>query len=285
MAAASAQVAPAPEATPTPATATVIEHPTPMDRAYDGKLHVTLAPYVWLPTLKSNLQFSVPTLPRRPGGILQSNVQVGPSDYAAKINSALMFSFDSRLGEASVFGDYIYTNFSTNANVVSTVRGPLGHVSIPVSLAINARLAQSIWELAAGFSIAHGHDADLNVFGGWRQFPLSLTLSYNAVIGKKGIINPMGTVVNKQVANDVIFGLRGKAFLGDGHWFVPYYIDAGAGAINQTWQAYTGAGYTFNHGQTFLLAYRSLNYYGFPAGSPVQKLTLGGPLLGYTFQL
>jgi hypothetical protein len=95
----------------------------------------------------------------------------------------------------------------------------------------------------------------------------------------------MGTVVNKQVANDVIFGLRGKAFLGDGHWFVPYYIDAGAGAINQTWQAYTGAGYTFNHGQTFLLAYRSLNYYGFPAGSPVQKLTLGGPLLGYTFQL
>jgi hypothetical protein len=84
---------------------------------------------------------------------------------------------------------------------------------------------------------------------------------------------------------DVIFGLRGKAFFGDSRFFVPYYIDLGVGANNQTWQGYGGAGYAFDHGQTLQLAWRSLNYYGLPSNSAVQKLTMGGPVLGYTFGL
>jgi hypothetical protein len=80
-------------------------------------------------------------------------------------------------------------------------------------------------------------------------------------------------------------GCGGKAFFGNGHWFVPYYIDLGTGSNNQTWEGYTGAGYTFNHGQAILLSYRSLNYYDFPANSPVHKLTMSGPLVGYTFNL
>ncbi len=65
----------------------------------------------------------------------------------------------------------------------------------------------------------------------------------------------------------------------------PGYDDFGFGAIDQTWEAYTGAGYAFNHGQTLLVAWRALNYNAFPPGFHVQKLTLGGPLLGYTFNL
>ena len=56
----------------------------------------------------------------------------------------------------------------------------------------------------------------------------------------------------RRITNDVITGLRGKAFFGDGHIFVPYYIDFGTstGVNNQTWEGMTGAGYAFNHGQT-----------------------------------
>jgi hypothetical protein len=79
--------------------------------------------------------------------------------------------------------------------------------------------------------------------------------------------------------------LRGRAFLGDGHWFVPYYIDVGTGNDNQTWEGYTGAGYAFNHGQTLVFNWRSLNYFSFPPITRVQKLTLYGPLLGYTFKI
>ncbi|MFZ0362807.1 MAG: hypothetical protein WAL67_01225, partial [Candidatus Cybelea sp.] len=80
--------------TPAPAETSA---PTFMDREYDGNLHVTLAPYIWAPSLTENLQFSIPTLPRRPGhggGVLQSSFQSGPSDYLSKLDSAAMFEFD-----------------------------------------------------------------------------------------------------------------------------------------------------------------------------------------------
>lgn len=287
-----AQETPAPD-TPSPAptavgAATAVPagaQMTFMDRAYDGKVHVTLAPYVWLPQVRTNLQYTIPTLRQRAGGTVASSVTVGPSDYLSKINSAALFAFDVRMGTVSLLGDYIYTNVSSSASTSRTITGPFRHVSIPISFTTSARLASSIWELAAGPTLAHGHDADLNFLVGWRQFPLNFTDSYAAVIGKRGIIAPSGTIVTKELASDVIFALQGKAFFGDGHWFVPYYADIGAGYNNDTWEGFTGAGYTFNHGQALLFTWRSLNYYAFPSSSPIRKLTMSGPLLGYTFGL
>ena len=271
---------------PTPAT-TATPAPTLMDREYDGRTHIMVAPYVWAPTVKGNFQYSIPTLPRkhRGGGIAQSSVQVGPSNYLPKINSALMFAFDARKGDVDLFGDVIYLNASTSANFAGSITGPLGKAQIPFSLSTNARLAVAIWEAAAGYTFAHGHDADLSGFVGVRQFPVNLTLAYNAVVGKRGLIMPSGTVTTSDFTNDIIFGLRGKAFFGDDHFFVPYYADLGTGNTNQTWEAYSGAGYAFNHGQTILLAWRALNYNDFIPPAHVQKLSMGGPLLGYTFNL
>ncbi len=277
--AARAQEIPSPAATATPAA----DHGSLMDRAYDGRLHVTLAPYLWLPSVKANTQYTVPTLPRHMGGTIQSDVQVGPSDYLSKVNSGALFSFEARQGDATIFGDYLYMNVSADATVVTSISGMRGRVSIPVTFASSARLTESMWELAAGFAVAHGHNADLNIFAGWRQFPIDTTLAYNATIGTKGLIAPSGTFVKKLEAPDVIFGLRGKAFFGVSRFFVPYYIDLGVGPNNQTWQGYSGAGYVFNHGQTLQIAWRSLNYNGLPATSPIQKLTMGGPLVAYTF--
>ncbi len=278
---AAAQETPAPAETSTP---------TFMDREYDGNLHVTLAPYIWAPTLRENLQFSIPTLPRRPGhggGVLQTSFQVGPADYLSKLDSAAMFAFDVRKGNVDLFGDYIYVNATTSASASGVITGPLGRVQIPVSVDASARLRSSIWEVAAGFTVARGHNADLSIITGMRGLPADLTFGYSATIGRRGILAPSGNIAADTVTQDVIFGLRGKAFFND-HWFVPYYIDTGTaiGQLgNSTWEGYTGAGYTFNHGQTLIALYRTLNYYGFPPTSHIQKLTMAGPLLGYTFNL
>jgi hypothetical protein len=275
-----AQEPPAPAETSTP---------TFMDRAYDGNLHVTLAPYIWLPTVKPNLQFSIPTLPRgHGGGVLQSSFESGPSDYLSKLNSGAMFAFDVRKGNVDLFGDYIYVNATTNASTGGIITGPLGRVNIPVTIDANAHFRASIWEVAAGFTVARGHNADLSIITGVREFPVNLSFGYSATIGRRGILAPSGTITAGQITQDVIFGLRGKAYFGDDRWFVPYYFDTGTaiGQLgNSTWEGYTGAGYTFNHGQTLIALYRTLNYYGFPPTSNVQKLTMSGPLLGYTFNL
>jgi hypothetical protein len=276
---ASAQETPAPSET---------SSPTFMDRQYDGNLHVTLAPYIWGPTVRGNFSFSIPALPHRPPGVVQTSFQIGPSDYLSKLNSGAMFAFDVRKGGFDLFGDYIYLNATTTGSTFFTITGPRGRVVIPVTVDAVARLRASIWEAAAGFTVARGHEADLSVITGFRNFPVNLPFSYNVTIGRRGILAPSGSVTLGTVGQDVIFGLRGKAFFDGDRLFVPYYADIGT-AIgqnnNQTWQGYTGAGYAFNHGQTLVLLYRDLSYWGFPPISRVQKLTMSGPLLGYTFNL
>lgn len=273
--------------TPAPAETSA---PTFMDREYDGNLHVTLAPYIWAPSLTENLQFSIPTLPRRPGhggGVLQSSFQSGPSDYLSKLDSAAMFEFDVRKGIVDLFGDFIYVNGTSSASTSGVITGPLGRIQIPVSIDANARLRASVWEVAAGFTVARGHNADLSIITGMRGLPAELSFGYSATIGKRGILAPSGNIAADITTQDVIVGLRGKAFFND-HWFVPYYIDTGTaiGQLgNSTWEGYTGAGYAFNHGQTLIVLYRTLNYYGIPPDSSLQKLTMAGPLLGYTFKL
>lgn len=273
--------------TPVPGPAAT-EQPTLIDREYDGALHVTAAPYIWAPSVKANLQYSIPKLPRRPGhggGIAQSSVQAGPSDYLPKLNSAFMFAFDARKGEGELFGDIIYLNATTSSTFAGSVTGPLGKVTIPFSVATDARMTVAMWEAAVGLTVARGHNADLSMFAGIRSVPLNFSLSYNAIIGKRGIIAPSGSTSISTNGDNVIFGLHGKAFFNNDHWFVPYYGDWGFGMSNQSWQLYGGGGYAFNHGQTLLLMYRALSYNDFPPGAHVQKMNLYGPLLGYTFQL
>ena len=197
-----------------------------------------------------------------------------------------MFAFDALKGAVDLFGDVIYLDASTSANFAGSITGPLGKAQIPFSLSTNAGLAVTIWEVAAGYTFAHGHNADLSGFVGVRQFPVNLTLAYNAVVGKRGLLAPSGTVTTSDFTNDVIFGLRGKAFFGDDHFFVPYYADLGSGNNNQTWEAYSGAGYAFDHGQTILVAWRALNYQRIPADRSRAKAEHGRPASGReTFNL
>lgn len=258
--------------------------PTLLDQQYDGQTHVMLAPYIWGPTIRGNFQFFIPTISKHHGKLVQNTVDVGPSNYLPKLNAAAMAAFDVRKGNFDLYGDAIYLNGSTTATIYSTITGPLGKVHIPVTFDSSARLASAIWEVAAGFTVARSHTADLSTFVGYRDFPIYLNVSYTATIGKRGIIAPSGTATPSDHAGDPIWGIRGRAFT-DRHWYIPYYFDFGGGNNNQTWQAYGGGGYAFSHGQSLVLLYRQLDYYGFPATAHTQRLDLGGPLLGYTFNL
>jgi hypothetical protein len=266
----------------TPATPAPASTPTAMDRAYDGQFHANLIPYLWLPTIRTNLQYTIPQLPVG-GGTFARDSQIGPSDYLTNLNTAGELAFNVRKGDALLLGDYIYVNASATANAFTTLSGPAGKIKVPASFVTNARIATSIWELAAGISLAHGHNADLNLIVGWRQFPLTATAAYTATIGSRIPLTRSGTVKISPLANDVVFGLQGRVYVGDGHWFTPYYIDAGSGSNQQTWEANAGAGYAFPHGQAFVATFRTLQYNGFTSDSPVKKISMWGPLLGYSF--
>lgn len=273
----------APEQTPAPLQTS---QPTLLDQQYDGKTHVMVAPYIWAPSVQANFQFPIPTLPHHGAGgkLIQGTFNVGPSDYLPKLNAAAMAAFDIRKGNVDLYGDAIYLNASTTATISSTITGPLGKIRVPVTIDSSARLSSAIWEFALGFTVARSHNADLSTFLGYRNFPVFLNVSYNATVGKRGLLAPSGTTAPSARTTDAIWGIRGRAFT-DKHWYVPYYFDYGGGNDNQTWQAYGGAGYAFSHGQSLVVLYRQLNYFGFPSNAIVQKMDFGGPVLGYTLNL
>ena len=268
---------------PAPAPTTT---PTIMDNAYDGRLHIGVAPYLWAPSVSAKFQFDVRDLPQHPGGLKQFDAHVGPSDYVPKLNSALMFAFDARKGNLALFGDYLYMNATVNGSTNTTLSGPLGKLSIPVSVNTTARLRQSAWSLAAGYTVGRSHNADLTAFAGIREFPLAFTFGYDATIGKRRPFTRSGTVFAGDIAQDAIFGVRGKAYFNRSRFFIPYYADAGTNIghlVNQTYQAYTGGGYTFGHGQELLLLYRDAAYDGFVRTSAVQNISFYGPQISYGF--
>ena len=229
----------------------------------------------------------MPTLPRHGHGerLIQSTVDVGPSSYLPKLNAAAMAAFDVRKGNIDVYGDAIYLNASTTATISSTISGPLGKVHIPLTIDSSARLSSAVWELALELHGRAQPHRRPKYFSRLSRFSRSsLNVSYTGIVGKRGILAPTGTVTPSDHTTDAIWGLRGRAFTNQ-HWYIPYYFDFGGGSNNQTWQAYGGAGYAFTHGQSLVVLYRQLEYYGFPLTAHAQRMDLGGPVLGYTFNL
>jgi hypothetical protein len=265
-----------PPASPAPSAS---PRQTVITEEYDGKTHTTLSPYIWLPTINGTFQYMVP----HAGRIATLTTKVAPNSYLSHVNFAAMGDFEIRKGDVAAFADYIDLNVSNAASYVTSVAIPSG-VRVPVDLGSNTRVHSSIWETAASLTLAHSDTASIEAFSGWRQAALNGTLNWNINLGKGGAISRSGSVGSRDIVGNLIFGLRGKLALGDGKWYVPYYIDYGTGATAQSWQAYTGIGRA-TRGGSFLLAFRELNY-DFPAATSfVQKIRLGGPLVGYSFKL
>lgn len=272
---------PAPQTTPTDQV-----RPTIIDQEYDGKTHLSLTPYVWLPSVNGTFSYRTPTLAHHGigAGTEVLNVNVGPNAYLSKINFAAMGAFELRKGNVDAFGDFINLNGSSGATQVVTLSGPLGKLHVPIDVGSSGHISSTIWELAAGVTLAHSHNASVEFFSGWRQASVKGELDWNLSLPKHPEIARMGSVTSGDTLSDVIFGFRGKLALGDSGWFIPYYADIGAGGNNSSWQAYGGVGRAFRSGSVLLL-FRNLSY-SLPGGSSfVQSLRFGGPLVGYTFKL
>jgi hypothetical protein len=274
------------QATPTPAPAKV-RH-TVVSSEYDGATHLTFTPYVWLPTANGTFQFDVPNHPKVGGGFGGNstlNAQVGPNSYLNNINFALMGAVELRKGDVGVYGDVITLNVSSGDTFITDVSGPFGHVHVPVDIGTSGRISATVWEAGGDLTIAHSDSADLQFLTGWRQIRVTGNFDYNVDIGKDQLFSRSGSASTHTNIGDVVFGFKGKVALGDGGWFVPYYVDYGVGApSNNTWQAYTGVGKA-TRGGSFLLLFRDLNYDFGPGATVISKLRMGGPLVGYTFSL
>jgi hypothetical protein len=110
-----------------------------------------------------------------------------------------------------------------------------------------------------------------------------LTWRLNGNVGSLPIASRGGDSEIKASNWDAIVGVKARfAFGTDSRWFVPGYVDAGAGQSRLTWQAAAGVGYSFAWGDVVGL-WRYLSY-DMKSDQAVKGLSLNGPMVGATFR-
>ncbi|RLJ68260.1 hypothetical protein [Sulfurisoma sediminicola] len=237
--------------------------------------------YGWLPAFKVTSNFPPPL-----GLVGGGNTQVDGGDILDAIESVFMGSFEARKGRWGGFADVVTIDLGKTKTGAKSFTVGGNAVAIPANASLSAdyNLSGTVWTLAGEYAAIDEPAHNLNVVAGLRYLALEQKFNW-AFSGNIGAIQvPLrsGVLSSDGSVTDAIIGIRGRARLGDGGWFLPYYGDVGAGGSNSTWQAMVGLGYSFGWGD-ITAAYRGLGY-KLPDSKMVTDLRLSGGLVGVSFR-
>jgi hypothetical protein len=253
--------------------------------ADDWKFRASI--YGWLPSLEAKSNFPVPPAVVAAGLTTGGNAEVDGGDILKAIESVFMGTFEARKGRWGGFTDLITLNlgqtktgtrhFTIGGRVLPTVPGD-------ATLTADYSLEGTVWTLAGQYAAVDDPAHNLNVFAGARYLSLDqkLNWAFSGNIGPIALPLQSGTMTSDGNVTDFVVGVRGQARLGDGRWFLPYYLDVGTGQSNSTYQAVVGLGYAFDWGD-ITAAYRVLDY-NLPDDKFLSELRLNGGVIGVGFR-
>jgi hypothetical protein len=256
------------------------------DASADDGWKFALTPYLWLPNINGTLRYDLPS-----GSGDSAGVKTGPNSYLENLNFALMATGDLRKGRWSIFTDLIYLHFASEGSTVKDVefQGSGGRTSVSGSLDAGTEtdLSASLVTLAGGYAVVDGPGTTLDLIGGARYLRLHAETDWElstAIAGPGGseTFQRSGSVSESADVVDGIIGARGAIRFGDSQWFVPYYVDLGAGSSDLTWQGMVGLSYHWNWGDLSLV-YRYISY-DQPSDKLLQDVEFAGPAFAVTIR-
>ena len=240
-----------------------------------------ITPYLWLPNVNGTLKYEP-----QPGGGAPA-VDTGPNNYLENLSMALMLSGEARKGRWSILSDLIYLDFDKEQSNVRAVNFGGSLVSTSATGSTQSSLKGLEWTIASAYEAVQSPRATLGVLGGLRYFRIDAHSDWqlNATVSGPGAgqsFPASGGVSRRTELWDGIVGVRGRVRWGEGAWFSPYYLDAGTGSSNLTWQSLIGIGYGFKWGD-IVLAYRTV-FYDQNDDKLLQDFRFSGTTLGATFR-
>jgi hypothetical protein len=246
----------------------------------------SVMPYVWLPSVDGSLRYGPPS-----SGGASPNVDITADTWLGAIDFAFMLSAEARRGRWLIATDFITLDLSSDSSTVRSVdfnpgSGTVNVFNTALDTGSQTRLKGEVWTLVGGYAAVRDAHVAVDVIGGMRYFRLEATTDWRlsaAVSGPAGAQTFAGTgsVTSSQELWDAIVGVRGRVRLGEGKWFMPYHLDAGAGDSKLTWQGVLGVGHAFKWGEA-IFAYRYLSYE--QDKGLVEELNFGGFGLGVNFR-
>jgi hypothetical protein len=229
--------------------------------------------YGWVPAISGDSSY-----PARTGG---ASVDVSMGDVLDALEFALMGNLEARKGKWGIWNDLVYASFgaSKNGSRDFTIGG-----SLPVGVTADLKLDVKswIWTFAGVYNVAETPDLVADVVFGTRYIDLSNELDWT-LSSDVGSVPRSGSASSGLNNWDAIVGVKGRYMFGDQRrWFVPYYLDVGAGESKFTWQFNAGIGYAFDWGAV-VASWRYLDY-DFKSSSKVDTMSFNGPLVGVAFR-
>ena len=242
----------------------------------------SLTPYIWLPNINGQLKYSIPA-----DGGGRPEVDTGPNNYLENLSFALMLAGEARKGKWSLFTDLIYIDFDGEKSAMRAVNFGGDRVGTSLNASTKSSLTGAAWTFGTGYTAMQSPKHTLDVLGGVRYFGLKASSDWQlgaAVNGPNAgqTFAASGSISQREDLWDVIVGLRGRWKLGDGAWFVPYYVDVGTGSSELTAQALAGIGYAFKWGE-IVATYRYV-LYEMGDDKLLQDIRFAGPAIGATFR-
>ena len=195
------------------------------------------------------------------------NTHISFDDLLDNLDMAMMTALSARKGKWSLLADFIYLD------VEDDIKGSTKLLDIiPVPADIDVELKAWVITTVGGYTIIEEDNYSLDLLAGarylWIELPLELQVG---PIRRKA--SPSGDIW------DGVVGVRGKVDVSN-DWYISYYLDAGAGDSQFTWQALWGLNYKFKKVDA-IVGYRYLDWD--IDGNSIDDLTLKGPFAGVKF--
>ena len=157
---------------------------------------------------------------------------------------------------------------------------PVGPVQVPVTTALSLELDGWVLHFMGGYNLYSDCMSRLDVNFGARYLDLAMDMFLELQSLGPGRSR---TVSESLTSFDGIVGLKGNATLND-KWFLPYYVDIGAGESEFTWQATACVGYRAGDTADVALVYRHLEWDIDDSARVLDDINVCGPTLGVIFR-
>lgn len=232
--------------------------------------------YGWFPDIAGQTAFT------QPGG--GDDFEIDIDNILDNLKFTLMGTLDVRKGRWGLLTDFLYMDVGDSQT--GTREASIGGIGLPVNATANVDLDIKSWVLTiAGYYRAleqNGWTLDVAAGARYLDVDQSVNWNINGNVGSIPIPDRTGTATADLANWDAIIGARGRfAFGAQQAWFVPFYLDLGAGDSDFTWQGIVGLGYAFHWGE-IAAVWRYLDYD--LSDTPIKDMNMSGPAIGCTFR-
>ena len=228
--------------------------------------------YGFFPDVGGNVR--VPSGGERP-------LDVSASDLISHTDAAAMATFEVRKGRWGGYADIVSMDLGDSVHGTRSILA--GRMPLPPGTSADASLdiEATALTLAGTYRVLETPNTSIDVLAGARLLDASVELKWTFSSDVVGTLRTGRNEVSR-TSWDGIVGMKGRTYFGGRRqWFVPWYVDAGTGAADLTWQASAGIGYAAKWGDVFA-TWRRLDY-DFGADRHLGDIDFSGPTLGVAF--